>query len=503
MDAGFTFTCKPLLTPVPCQRWMRSISPGLLSTIPAPPASRELYTNVQHGFLAASLLCLFRTSRSRSPRLGHASVRALASTVLLVDADSHQMHEIRLAMQELGSEDAQLAVTVFAAPGRIDSNKWSHFLQKHTITFQSVKRVGGRVDPNDEAIQSHMRSLVEDPSLETLALLTSDTDFLEVALKTSTKCIRVVVLVPEAMRGTMRKYADAGIEVVPLRRRNGDVAYTVRATLLPDGTGAVKRCKPIPRLPDFREEVEALLSFLTGLGYRSAEGARMLPCVAKCWFANIQKPLTVFPSQAAVMALRAEMQLQHRWAKSAGNLVFVFPCSVSKPPKSKQLELGGTLAFRILQGGGPSMLHDSEELTPQVLSMLGYLDDGLNADLLEALLVFINATRNKSLLKQMDALPRPGQAAADICSKMRRAFLSSRGDGHWQPAPKDGAVRKVLTQGGYLPKTPACPEAVLLAKQRYSRKNMLPDMKTYNGYLWQIMRSINASDPSRRDAIWL
>ena len=111
-----------------------------------------------------------------------------------------------------------------------------------------------------------MRRLLGDPGLKRLALLTADTDFLELALQISAKGLRTLVMIPEAMRGTVRKYTDAGIEVSSLRRRSGSVAYTVRATLNLDGKGTVERCKPIARLPDFREEVEDLLAFLTSLG---------------------------------------------------------------------------------------------------------------------------------------------------------------------------------------------------------------------------------------------
>ena len=314
------------------------------------------------------------------------SLRAGSTTTLLVDADSHQIHEIQSAIEELTSDDGAPSVTLFAAPERVDSTSWRRFLQKQHITFKPVERVGGRIDPNDEAILSHVGHLLGQPGLKRLALLTADTDFLELALQISARGLRTLVMIPEAMRGTIRKYTDAGIEV-------------------------------------------------------------------------------------------------------------------SRTSKKKQLELGGTLAFRVLQGGGPAMLWDSDRLTLQVLSRLGYLDNDLNADVRESLLVFVNGCRNKLLLRQMDALPTPGQTVDDLCSSLRHIFLSSRVDGNWQLAPKDGLVRKLLVNSVELASVTASSTDVLRAMQVFSSKNMLPCMKTYNGFLWQVMRFANMNDPSRRDVI--
>ena len=229
----------------------------------ARPETRALLAGATSFGVVATITMSRRFSRPLDKKL---SLRAGSTTTLLVGADSHQIHEIQSAIEELSSEGGRPSVMLFAAPERVDSKSWRRFLQKHHITFKPVERVGGCIDPNDEAILSHVRRLLGDPGLKRLALLTADTDFLELALQISAKGLRTLVMIPEAMRGTVRKYTDAGIEVSSLRRRSGSVAYTVRATLNLDGKGTVERCKPIARLPDFREEVEDLLAFLTSLG---------------------------------------------------------------------------------------------------------------------------------------------------------------------------------------------------------------------------------------------
>ena len=79
------------------------------------------------------------------------SLRADSTTTLLVGADSHQIHEIQSAIEELSSEGGRPSVMLFAAPERVDSKSWRRFLQKHHITFKPVERVGGCIDPNDES----------------------------------------------------------------------------------------------------------------------------------------------------------------------------------------------------------------------------------------------------------------------------------------------------------------------------------------------------------------
>ena len=420
-----------------------------------------------------------------------------------MDADAHPMGEISPAINELRTQGELLSITAYAAPGRNSNKKWGRFFEPHDIAFWPVKRLGQQSDPNDAVIRTHMRCLAATPGFKKLALLTNDSDFLESALEVSAKGIEVVVFMSDIARGTMQKYASAGIRVVPLQRGAGKHSFTVRAWLHPDGTGSVERCAPIMRLPDFQGELLTLLDFLSSLNYRSPEGSRLLPCIAKCWFANKLGPLTVFPNQNAIMALHAAIRLPRNWVYNAHKLAYVLPMSSGKPSKKKQLELGGTAAFRVLQGGGPTMFHDSEQLTATILKKLGYIDDKLNADLPEALLVFINAARNKQLLRQLDLPLRQGQSCSDTCSQLRRAFLSNEGDGNWQIAPSDGRVRQMLLQSNYLQTSSPHPNEVLAAMMRYCRKNKLPKMKTYNGFMWQIMRVLTTEDPSRRDVLGL
>mmetsp|Transcript_35152 Transcript_35152/g.78856 ORF Transcript_35152/g.78856 Transcript_35152/m.78856 type:complete len:93 (-) Transcript_35152:56-334(-) len=84
---------------------------------------------------------------------------------------------------------------------------------------------------------------------------------------------------------------------------------------------------------------------------------------------------------------------------------------------------------------------------------------------------------------------------------MRRAFLSNASSGEWQPAPSDMTVRKHLSATGYLRSDTASKMKVLKAMMRYSKDQTLPSLKTYNGLVWQINRSLTLEDPTRRELI--
>ena len=148
-------------------------------------------------------------------------------------------------------------------------------------------------------------------------------------------------------------------------------------------------------------------------------------------------------------------------------------------------------------GEGPFMLQDSRSLVRRALKRLGYMDDNMNSDLCEAMLVFMNAPDNRyTLRKSLDTLPTLEYTFAEAEEKLRGAFLSHRTDAQWRTAPRDGEVRNLLQKHGFLTTAKAAPKDVFHAMTRYARKQYLPEMKTYNGLVFGIPRSMDSSPTS-------
>ena len=78
------------------------------------------------------------------------------------------------------------------------------------------------------------------------------------------------------------------------------------------------------------------------------------------------------------------------------------------------------------------MLRDSAKPAREVLQKMGYLDGGLNSDLSEAMLAFVNRADNKHVLRKCDLLPSQLDGQQDVDDKLRAAFLSHRTKGNWQ-----------------------------------------------------------------------
>ena len=143
------------------------------------------------------------------------------------------------------------------------------------------------------------------------------------------------------------------------------------------------------------------------------------------------------------------------------------------------------------------MLKDSEGMVPHALTQLGYLDDEMNADVLEAMLVFVNIADNRNALrKQVGVLPTLGDSPAEVEEKLRHAFLSHLTDGQWRTAPKDGDVRKLLRDKGFLDSANTTRQDVFQAMAEFARQHRLPKMKTYGGYAFRI-RSATSSNSNR------
>ena len=249
-------------------------------------------------------------------------------------------------------------------------------------------------DPNDEAIVSSMKKLVMLPGVSRIALLTSDSDFLQGAQHVCEAGGKVVVLVPESQTGTRKTYADGGLEVIPIVRAGARQCPTVKAYLHSDGTGSLQRCEPVQ--PAFvRGEVAKLHTLLEQLGLWQGPDSKLSTCIAKCWFANSLGTLTLFPFHCAISELHQALSEKKGHCRgSSSPLAFFFPISSGTPTSKQKTTFGGSRAASIFQGGGPFMLHDSDTLPSRLLWRLGYFDDHLNADLREVMLVFANMRGN-------------------------------------------------------------------------------------------------------------
>ncbi|CAJ1460589.1 unnamed protein product [Effrenium voratum] len=154
-----------------------------------------------------------------------------------------------------------------------------------------------------------------------------------------------------------------------------------------------------------------------------------------------------------------------------------------------------------LRGGGPFMLNDSAHLTSKALTKLGYLDEKMNLDLAEAMFCFLNCTDNKQLLRKLNLLPAAQETTGEVDRILHQAFLSSKTDAQWRIGPGSlKAVQQLLVASDMLPKGPVSQEDVFAAMEVYSRRHDLPEMQTFNGRAWRIMR-FNDTNPTKRGVI--
>lgn len=107
--------------------------------------------------------------------------------MLLVDADTHSIEQIREALMCLRGEGGEVRAKLFGPPGRAENKKWARFLREPNITFRPVLRPDRRSDrssePNDEAISAAMQVLSTSRAVDRIALLTSDAGFVGTILK--------------------------------------------------------------------------------------------------------------------------------------------------------------------------------------------------------------------------------------------------------------------------------------------------------------------------------
>ena len=445
-------------------------------------------------------------------------------TELLIDGDQTRQFgiikiRIRETLEQLHKSGHTVQTTAFASPERAAEKTFKKFCKSQGILVKAAA-VGG-------ALGAELLRLAKDESKKDscLALLTSNTDFVEPARSVVSLGRELIVFLPErAPKDSIQEFESTGAllsfllrglktqsletnslpdrpgrqvpEVRAVADRPGGQGLKVRAVLGAHGGGTTKTAEPWTALPMKASDAKELDDFLNCFGYRG-DGDHIMPSIAKFQFIHRFGDLTIFPAQCGceeiLKSVRNKWKKTTPWVSYSNNLAFFLPTS---SPPSKQdpeiNELGGETALRVHRGGGPFVIHDSPNMVAQALSMMGYLDYELNADLAEAMLTFINTNWNESILrKNYDALPSPDDTTDSVLAKLRGAFLSHSTPGMWQLAPGDEEVRQKLHQQGFLKTLDAPRFWVLRSMRKFVQTHNLPEMRSYNGYVLRVLSHQN------------
>ena len=215
-------------------------------------------------------------------------------------------------------------------------------------------------------------------------------------------------------------------------------------------------------------------------------------------------------NMASVLAVHDHVTQGGRrsWEHNGDRLAFFLPAA-STAGRGRRLDLetyGNIHSRAIFRGGGPFMLPDSPNLTAEALRRLGFLDDGLNGNLAEAMFVFANLSDNKNTLRRLGMLPDPEDKSLDVERKLRSAFLSTASPGKWcrNETAVSQKVLQTLERADMLPqKGPSeySHEEIFEAMKSFVSRQKLPRMHTFNGLRFRIRRYIERKDPNMRKEV--
>eukprot|EP00438_Fugacium_kawagutii_P029589 Skav213421 [mRNA] locus=scaffold38:222768:223952:- [translate_table: standard] len=386
--------------------------------------------------------------------------------------------------------------------------KWKRFMREPGIHFHAVPRATTYLnEPGDEAIMSAM-AMIQSNIDARIGLLTSDAGFIGSAVDMQKKGKRVVVLIPQQRIPVLKKYEDAGLQVV--RLESDEAAPKVRAILHEDGSGSVHMAEAYDALTQSppTEEVKAFLDNSVFKG----QGGYLIQKCAKFHFENCTGSIPVYPPQLATIAVHDVMHAKATPPKPCSqHLAFFIPVSAPGGGKKRNLETFGSARARsVWRGEGPFMKYDSPTLVAEVLENLGYIEGNVDdADLREPLFCFINRAGNKLLLRQIGLLPESGEARTDITRKLRAAFCSNDSSGFWQISSKLDSfgemqqIAQILKKAGLLADVDSynhSREEIFAAMKVYGQKHGLPMMRTFEALALQI-RHFHDMNPTRRQLI--
>lgn len=202
--------------------------------------------------------------------------------------------------------------TVYAAPRRAENKNWGEFFNRAATSFCPVPRREDLGEANDEQMMADLRLLAcstarrARTSSLALALLTSDTDFLETVAFATGLGIDTMVLIPQRHVNTANAYRSRGFQVMPILQQEL-CSPKVRATLHGDGSGSVRIGSPCS-FGDYEEEAEGIKPLLQDLGYcQPSLGDRdarpfLGHAAAKFWYNEGLGDIEVFPAPLAIAA---------------------------------------------------------------------------------------------------------------------------------------------------------------------------------------------------------
>ncbi|CAJ1395036.1 unnamed protein product [Effrenium voratum] len=424
-------------------------------------------------------------------------------THLLVDADSQNIEHIKSAMRVFQGQ--QLQVTVFAPPLQSQNKKWGNFFESKGVRFQAVDRVGGMLDPTDEAIKSAALRVADDQGTRCVALLTNDSGFVELVRQVRSAGKECVVIMQKHLSYSARLlYEGEHARTIILEPPQRAAEVGVRAVLEADGRGKVSLEQHLDTDELTDQAIAEARSFLQRWKFAGEQDMMIFELVApiaKFWYQHSLGPIPVFPGWLAGRSLHhllTHTAASARWQTHSNDFAFVLPrgCSTGRLSQRDLRTYGNSTSKSIFLGGGPFIVPNSQDMVLHVLQNLGYWDTYLNNDHIESMKVFINNTRNKRNLRKQCALPDVSDTPAEMMSKIRVALLS--GNGQWRRAPEDTAVKSMLMSKGLIKKDDGQRE-LFEAMRDYARLEQLPEMSTYNGYVWRILGKLSARDPNRRD----
>lgn len=226
---------------------------------------------------------------------------AASKTKLLIDAGMHSIEQMKQAMSLLKNEGHEVQTDLFAPPQMADNKRWRQLMQEPNVTFRPVFRSQDSLsEPNDDAIRKEIGPISSQPNgVACIALLTSDTGFIDTMVSLQRSGLRAVVLTSEVNFPVIEKYTKANIKVFKLQQeRNG---ICVRAVLDRNRDGSVHLAEPYT---SFDNDVKGkrVMAFLQKLGFMGERGFA-IQAAAKFWFSNCLGPLTVFPQQLATLSV--------------------------------------------------------------------------------------------------------------------------------------------------------------------------------------------------------
>ena len=430
------------------------------------------------------------------------AVKSQSEIHLLVDADIHGTEAIRGAIRILQrKKDGAVKTKIFAPPARAENAKWKRLFDEKDVCFHPIARGSDATgEANDDAVVAELKRLAaQTSSVGCIALMTSDSDFVDIVAWAIRRGTDVIVMTSRLDASSDRNFRSAGAEVVMMSVPGETTGTNVRAVLHPSGSGTVQLAERFTYALHSEEEIMTVMSFLQDLQYRKDKGY-LVQSIAKFWFTNQLGPLTVFPGQCAIKAVLARVNQSGTslYARYKKQLAYFLPVSARSTITKVHLQTYGSRPARaVFRGGGPFMLEDSADVVSRALKKLGFLDSKWNSDLSEALLAFVNVADNKKILrKQFDALPSNDDTASHVEDRPRHAFLSNQSDGQWRIAPKDSAAREILCKEGFLDTKDASKGKVLKAMKKYASKHQLPKMQNYHSYVYQTLGADRAVQPT-------